>query len=114
MILKKLYINRGYGNDGVLRGEIEFKTDGDSEIKLKLDEQLSQEIVSLCASAVARAGQEAAKGALSPPIIACQVRENGAFRHKTASNRCAVTPRNRQKVYSRDANTLNHWPLARR
>ena len=62
MILKKLYINRGYAADGVLRGEIEFKTDNGNELKITLDEQLSTDIVKLCAEAVARAGKLAAEG----------------------------------------------------
>ena len=61
MILKKLYINRGYGADGTLRGEIEFKTDGGNELKITLDEQLSADIVTLCSGAVARAGKVAAE-----------------------------------------------------
>ena len=61
MNLKKLYIHRGYGTDAPLRGEIEFATSDGEEIKLKLDEQLSQDIVRLCAEAVARAGRAAAE-----------------------------------------------------
>lgn len=60
MILKKLFISRGYGSDGVLHGEVEFKSNSGSELKLKLDEQLSKEVVALCANAIARAGTEAA------------------------------------------------------
>lgn len=73
MILKKLHIHRGFGTDGVLRGEIEFKTDDGNELKMTLDEQLSADIVNLCAEAVARAGQVAAKAltaeALSTNLI---------------------------------------------
>lgn len=61
MILKNLHIHRGYQEDAPLRGEIEFKTEDGNELKLKLDEQLSREIVVLCAQAVRRAGREAAK-----------------------------------------------------
>jgi recombinational DNA repair protein RecT len=68
MILKKLYINRGYGSDGALRGEIEFKTDSGNELKLTLDERLSQEIVKLCADAVARAGKAAAEALTADAI----------------------------------------------
>ena len=60
MILKNLHINRGWGDDGKLRGEITFKTDEDSELKIALDEQLSSDIVKLCADAVVRAGRKAA------------------------------------------------------
>ena len=61
MKLKNLRIHRGYGDDGKLRGEIEFIAEGGNELKLALDEQLSIDIVNLCAEAIVRAGQEAAK-----------------------------------------------------
>ena len=64
MKLQSIHVNRGYSprNDAPLRGEIVFLSeDGDNEMKLKLDEQLSIDIVELCASAIVRAGQEAAK-----------------------------------------------------
>ena len=77
MILKKLYINRGYGSDGVLRGEIEFKTDDGNELKITLDEQLSKEIVSLCAASVARAGQKAAN-ALTAEALSANLIEHQA------------------------------------
>ena len=60
MILKNLHIHRGYRSEDPLRGEIEFKTEDGNELKLKLDEQLAQEIVKLCAEAVVRAGKAAA------------------------------------------------------
>ena len=61
MKLKSLHINRGYYNDKSLQGAIEFVSDDKTEIKMKLDEQLSIKIVHLCADAIARAGQETAK-----------------------------------------------------
>ena len=61
MILETLHINRGYGENGKLRGEIKFKTGDGNEMKITLDEQLSAEIVKLCADAVARAGKAAAE-----------------------------------------------------
>ena len=61
MKLKNLHIHRGYGNDGKLCGQIDFMAEGGNELKLALDEQLSIDIVNLCAEAIVRAGQEAAK-----------------------------------------------------
>jgi len=60
MKLKSLHINRGYLANAPLRGEIEFVTEDKTELKIELDEQLSREIVTLCAAAVVRAGQRAA------------------------------------------------------
>jgi len=61
MKLKSLNISRGYYNHKPLQGEVLFVSDDKTEIKMKLDEQLSIEIVHLCADAIARAGQETAK-----------------------------------------------------
>jgi len=60
MQLKSLHVHRGYSDNAPLRGELVFKSDDESELKMKLDEQLSIDIVQLCADAIARAGQEAA------------------------------------------------------
>lgn len=70
MILKKLFISRGYGSEGKLHGDIEFKTsDGDgNELKITLDEQLSQEIVKLCADAVVRAGKKASEALVADAL----------------------------------------------
>ena len=70
MKLKSLHINRGYSigsEPGPLRGELTFLSDGDSqtELKMKLDEQLSIDIVGLCADAIVRAGTSAAKALAS-------------------------------------------------
>ena len=61
MKLKLLQINRGYGDDGKLRGTIGFVNEDGNELKINLDEQLSVEIVKLCAAAVIRAGVQAAE-----------------------------------------------------
>ena len=60
MKLQSIHINRGYAANGTLRGEIVFKDDEETELKLKLDEQLSADILKLCADAIVRAGQVAA------------------------------------------------------
>lgn len=61
MQLKSLHVHRGYRDDAPLCGELVFKAADESELKLKLDEQLSIDIVALCAQAIVRAGQAAAK-----------------------------------------------------
>lgn len=60
MKLKKLYIHRGYNADAPLRAELEFISEAGDEIKTRLDEALSREVVRLCAEAIAQAGQRAA------------------------------------------------------
>ena len=60
MKLKSLHIHRGYSDNDPLRGELVFKTDKEHEMKMPLDEQLSIDIVKLCAEAIVRAGQDAA------------------------------------------------------
>ncbi len=77
MKLTSLHINRGWGEDGGLRGEIKFATEGGNEMKLALDEQLSIDIVSLCADAIVRAGQEAAKSLTSEALQVAAIEHKG-------------------------------------
>ena len=70
MKLQSLHINRGYSNDAPLRGELVFKSEAteETELKMKLDEQLSIDIVQFCAEAIVRAGQTAAKSLTSEAL----------------------------------------------
>ena len=70
MKLQALHIHRGYSNDAPLRGELTFESSSDekTELKMKLDEQLSIDIVNLCAEAIVRAGQAAAKSLTSEAL----------------------------------------------
>ncbi len=71
MKIQSLHINRGYSSsNATLRGELVFRSeeDGDTELKIKLDEQLSIDIVKLCAEAIVRAGQAAAKSLTSEAL----------------------------------------------
>lgn len=68
MQLKSLHVHRGYSDDAELRGELVFKSEDESELKLKLDEQLSIDIVELCARAIVRAGEAAAKALASEAL----------------------------------------------
>ena len=55
MRLKSLRIHRGWTDTDPLRGEIEFFGPNGEEFKSKLDEQLSEDIVRVCAEAIVRA-----------------------------------------------------------
>ena len=70
MKLQALHIHRGYSHDAPLRGELTFESSSDekTELKMKLDEQLSIDIVNLCAEAIVRAGQAAAKSLTSEAL----------------------------------------------
>lgn len=62
MRLVSIHINRGYFGKDPLQGKVEFASDdGRQEIKLLLDDRLSQEVVTLCSDAIARAGRQAAE-----------------------------------------------------
>lgn len=73
MKLKSLHIHRGYSDDAPLRGELVFRTDAEHEMKMLLDEQLSTEIVQLCADAIVRAGQHAADAITSDALQATAI-----------------------------------------
>ena len=73
MKLKSLHIHRGYTDNGKLRGELEFRTDEAVELKLPLDEQLSAEIIKLCADAIVRSGQNAANALTSSALQATAI-----------------------------------------
>ena len=62
MKLQKLHLARQeYGkNVGELRGKVEFASEYGT-VELALDEELSAQIVSLCADGIVRATQEVAK-----------------------------------------------------
>ncbi len=75
MKMKSLHINRGYQEDAPLRGEVVFS--GEAEIKMQLDEQLSIDIVALCAEAIAQAGREAAKALTSEALQAIAIEHDG-------------------------------------
>lgn len=73
MKLKSLHINRGYCKGDPLRGSIEFESNHGTEIKVELDEQLSADIVILCANAIARAGKAAADALTSEALQATAI-----------------------------------------
>jgi len=78
MRLKSLHIHRGYSDDAPLRGELTFRAEeGEHELKMKLDEQLSIDIVNLCAEAIARAGQAAAKSLTSEALQVTAIEHRG-------------------------------------
>ena len=79
MQLKSLHVHRGYSEDAPLRGELMFKGADDVELKLKLDEQLSIQIVELCAQAIVRAGQAAANA------LTAEALQVSAIEHDPAS-----------------------------
>lgn len=60
MKLKSLTVDRGWNAEAPLRCEVRFIGDDGDEIKTKLDEELSREVVRACADALARAGKRAA------------------------------------------------------
>ncbi len=70
MKLQSLHIHRGYSSTAPLRGELVFKSEEteETELKMKLDEQLSIDIVQFCADAIVRAGQAAAKSLTSEAL----------------------------------------------
>lgn len=70
MKLQSLHIHRGYSTTQPLRGELVFKSEEpeETELKMKLDEQLSIDIVQFCADAIVRAGQAAAKSLTSEAL----------------------------------------------
>ena len=79
MKLSSLHINRGYNDKNPLRGEVVFQSDDDTELKMKLDEQLSIDVVNLCAAAITRAGQTAAKA------LTAEALQVTAIEHDTSS-----------------------------
>ncbi len=76
MKVKSIHVHRGYG-DGPLRGEIKFEDKDGTELKIRLDEKLSAEVVCLCADAIARAGQEAAKSLTSQALAVNAIEHDG-------------------------------------
>lgn len=71
MELKSMMINRvGYGTtEGELRGKVTFVSKF-GEIELALDNQLSSEIVGLCADGIARASKHVAEQMTAEVIVA--------------------------------------------
>ncbi len=61
MRLIKLELTRGYFNEEPLRGSVQFLGDKGDAVTIRLDEEVSQEIVTVCADAIVKAGKQVAE-----------------------------------------------------
>lgn len=79
MKVESVKIDRGYTFDADrrLKGTIVFMGEDKTEIKMVLDEQLAVEIVNLCADAIARAGQDAAKAITAETLAIPALEQTG-------------------------------------